>query len=131
MPPHSQWFIRSSLVHLVLGFTVGGLILTAKGVPQAVWVWRLLPLHVELLLFAWLVQLVFGVAYWMFPRILGERRSSTLTWLAFWLLNLGVWTAGLGSIFGIDSAVAFGRLGEVMACVAFVSNALPRLRSVV
>ena len=42
MPRLSVWFVRFSLIHLFLGFTIGGLILANKGIPFAPWVWNLL-----------------------------------------------------------------------------------------
>lgn len=68
MPRISLCFVRASLGYLALGFTLGALLLWNKGVAFAPFVWRLLPLHIEASLVGWVVQLVMGVAYWMFPR---------------------------------------------------------------
>jgi heme/copper-type cytochrome/quinol oxidase subunit 1 len=58
--------------------------------------WRLLPVHIEFLLFGWIVQLVLGVASWIFPRFWRSRGNQTPAWISFGLLNLGVWLAGGG-----------------------------------
>ena len=73
MPPFSRWIIRVALLYLLLGFTVGGLLLTAKGFPVEMntWapgLWRLLAVHIDLLFTGWLVQFIIGVAYWILPR---------------------------------------------------------------
>jgi hypothetical protein len=40
----------------------------------------------------WLSQLIFGVVYWMFPKFSIEkpRRSETLGWWTYGLLNFGL-----------------------------------------
>ena len=71
MPTLSRVAVRLALVSLVLGAAIGAALLAAPtlgGQPP----WRLLPLHVELLLFGWLVQLTMGVAYWILPRTPGS-----------------------------------------------------------
>ena len=62
MPRLSVWMIRTALVHLLVGFTLGALLLANKGVPIHPMVWRLLPIHIELLLLGWTLQLALGVA---------------------------------------------------------------------
>ncbi|HXI35189.1 MAG TPA: hypothetical protein VNH63_13990, partial [Gemmatimonadales bacterium] len=64
----SVWFVRSALVCLVLGFTLGGVMLAAKGTGDTALIPRLLPIHIELLLVGWMLQLAMGVAQWILPR---------------------------------------------------------------
>jgi hypothetical protein len=68
VPLLSVWFIRLSLVYLALGFTFGGLLLLNKGLPISPLAWRLLPAHIEFVLFGWTVQLVMGMGFWILPR---------------------------------------------------------------
>lgn len=129
MPRLSTWFIRSALLHLVLGFTFGGLLLFHKGLPLHPLLWRLLPAHIEFLLFGWTVQLIMGVGFWIFPRFLRSRGDVRPAWLAFGLLNLGMWLVGVGPLPGIPPLVPFlGRLAEAGAIVAFALNAWPRIK---
>lgn len=137
MPRVSRWFIRASLLHLALGFTLGALLLWNKGVPIAPWLGRLLPAHVEFLLAGWVFQLVMGVATWIFPRF-GVRRSphgsEGAAWTAFVLLNGGVWLAALGPLAGPGAGGAAalplaGRLAEAAAAVVFAANVWARVRA--
>lgn len=129
MPRLSCWLIRSALVHLALGFTLGGLLLIHKGVPLHPALWRLLPAHIEFLLFGWTVQLVMGVGFWIFPRFQRSRGNETPAWLAFGLLNLGVWLTGVGPVVGAPTLVLFaGRLAEMGAVAAFALHAWPRIK---
>lgn len=129
MPKLSVWYLRSALVHLALGFTFGGLMLWNKGIPLHPMLWRLLPLHIEVLLLGWTVQLAMGVAFWILPRFQSSRGNTKPAWLAFALLNGGVWLAGLGTTLGAPAVIpALGRLAEVGAAVAFAIHAWPRIK---
>ncbi len=126
MPRLTVWFIRAALIHLMLGFTIGSLILAHKGILISHHLWRLLPTHVEFLFFGWVVQLIMGVAFWIFPRFWRSRGNEKLAWAAFTLLNLGVWLVGVGSLMGLNILV--GRLVEIAAIAAFVAHIWPRIK---
>ena len=129
MPRLSCWFIRSALLHLALGFTLGGLILLHKGIPLHPFLWRLLPAHIEFLLFGWTLQLVMGVGFWIFPRFRRSRGNEKPAWFAFGLLNIGVWLAGLGPTLAAPAFILLlGRLAEAGAVVAYAAHVWPRLK---
>jgi heme/copper-type cytochrome/quinol oxidase subunit 1 len=132
VPRLTIWMLRSALVYLAAGFTFGGLLLFHKGVPLHPALWRLLPAHIEFLLIGWTVQLVMGMAFWILPRFsrAPRRGNVPLAWLAFILLNLGVWLAGLGPAFTASAVLPFlGRLAELSAAGAFVLYAWPRVKA--
>jgi hypothetical protein len=129
MPRLSRWFIRASLVYLALGFTFGGLMLFNKGILLSVWLWQLLPAHIEFLLLGWTVQLAMGVAFWILPRFSSLRGNERAAWIAFVLLNAGIWIAGIGQLIGSPAwMILVGRAAEVGAAVAFVIHAWPRVK---
>jgi hypothetical protein len=129
MPRLSCWFIRAALLYLTVGITFGSLILFHKGIPFYPFIWRFLPLHVEFLLFGWTVQLVMGVAFWIFPRFWRSRGDERPAWLAFALINLGVWLAGAGPLLGAPAwIILIGRLAEAGAATAFAWHAWPRVK---
>jgi hypothetical protein len=131
MPRLSCWFIRASLIYLVIGFTMGALLLFHKGVPVYPLLWQMLLPHIEFLLLGWTLQLAMGVAFWILPRYLHRpgRGNEALAWLAFGLINAGVLLAGVGWMTGAPSLVPFlGRLAEAGAALAFVMHAWPRVK---
>jgi len=77
-----------------------------------------------------MVQLAFGVAYWILPRQRGAGRGNErLAWAALLLLNLGVLTVGVGGVMDASGPViAAGRAAELLAAVAFAGHAWPRAR---
>lgn len=129
MPRLSRWFIRAALLYLALGATIGGLVLAHKGIPFYPLAWRFLPLHIEFLLFGWIVQLIMGVGFWIFPRFLRSRGNERPAWLAFGLLNVGVWLAGAAPTLGAPPMVLLlGRLAEAGAVTAFALHVWPRIK---
>lgn len=134
MPPVSVWFIRSALLSLLAGYFIGALLLTAKGVgvPSLPLVWRWLPVHYEVLLVGWLVQLVMGVAYWIFPRFgmtPQARGREDLAWLALALLNGGLWLDCFGSLQQQSFCSVAGRIAEVLSAACLAVNIWTRTRA--
>ncbi len=131
MPRLSSWFVRASLVYLALGFSVGAVLLTNKALGVSSLIWNLLPIHSELLLAGWLIQLAVGVAYWILPRLPGSapRGKPWLTWLAFVMLNIGVLLVIIGSVSPLDSLILLARLLELAGAVAFVVASWQRIKS--
>jgi hypothetical protein len=131
VPRLSVWFVRTALLYLGVGFTLGALILFQKGVPYLGAVWLLLPMHYEFLLIGWTLQLAMGVAFWILPRYLygAARGDERLVWLAYVLLNAGVLSAGLGAWLGLPAGVVLaGRTAEVLAALLFALQAWPRVK---
>lgn len=116
-------------MHLMLGFTLGGLMLMHKGgvMPPAVWLLRLA--HQEVLLAGFMLQLVFGVGFWILPRPAGPLRDRPMM-AAFLLINAGVWLVSAGStLTDWSGMVPLGRLCETGAVVLFIYSIWPRVRS--
>ncbi len=128
MPRLSVWFIRASLIHLLLGLFIGALILAQKGISFYPPVWNLFPLHVEFLLTGWLIQLAMGVAFWIIPRFSnGSPRGPVgLVWLSFALLNAGIFVTALQS--GFPGTLLIGRIAEVGAGILFIVGSWRRVK---
>jgi hypothetical protein len=89
--------IRTALVWIAVGYTLGALVLYNKGVPFWPWLWQLRSAHVQVLLVGWLVQFAAGMAFWILPRLdpHGARGNERLVWASYLLLNSGVILAAL------------------------------------
>lgn len=92
MPRFSQYSIRTALIHLALGTTLGAIILADKGLHIAPWLWTFKASHVHLLLIGTMVQLACGVAVWILPRLnaKNDRGNLYLVWISYGMLNGGV-----------------------------------------
>lgn len=92
MPPLSRWYIKAAMIYLVAGLLVGALqalqqpwhlpaVLAAAG-----------PASVHMLVVGWITQMIFGVAYWMFPKDTAEtpRGNNAIAVATIVLLNAGL-----------------------------------------
>ena len=129
MPSLSRAFIRAGLFWLLLGCLVGVLLGAEPGLAPIRVAW------IHMLVVGWLTQLIFGVAYWMFPRHSAQtpRGDERLGWMSFGLLNAGLlcrvvgepWQASQGDAAWLLALSALLQLG---AALGFVINTWPRIR---
>ncbi|MCL4238165.1 MAG: cbb3-type cytochrome c oxidase subunit I [Anaerolineae bacterium] len=92
MPRLARWFIKAGLLYFALAVVAGVLIQARTEIDLPSWAGTLNPVYVHLLTVGWITQLIFGVAYWMFPKFSKEhpRGSEKLGWATFILLNIGL-----------------------------------------
>jgi hypothetical protein len=87
MPTITRWFVKASLISLVLGL-VTGVWQQVPGMSAT----GVFPVYLHLLTFGWLTQLIFGIALWMFPVYskAQPRGPEWLGWGIFAALNAGL-----------------------------------------
>ncbi len=129
MPRYSVIAVRLALAHLVVGSAFGAIVLAAGGLPG----WSLPPAllafgrlaHPAALQFGWMLQLVFGVAFWILPRFLEgpPRGREWPAWIALVAVNAGVAAAYAGYLTLSHGLVAAG-------AAAFAVHAIPRIRAI-
>ena len=92
MPTLTRWFIKTALVYFVTALALGTAIqsrslVTALPALSVIW-----PAYIHLLMVGWITGLIFGVAYWLFPRSdrLRPALSERLGWAAYGFLNTGL-----------------------------------------
>lgn len=138
MPALSRWCVRCALAYLMAGMAMGSwmLIVQARdghgpGAPWGV-------LHAHLLLVGFLLLLIFGVAFWMFPKVAGQRPGREVGWIAFALLNAGLLLRlvaepmsdrGRGAP-AWDVLLGVSAVLPALAAVAFALAVWPRVRAV-
>ncbi|MCL4869744.1 MAG: hypothetical protein KJ063_12320 [Anaerolineae bacterium] len=129
MPFLTRLFLKTGLIYLGAGFTFGALMLANKGITFYPALWRLLPVHIEFLLIGWMVQLALGVAHWILPRLWTLGRGDTrFVWLAYGLLNGGIWLVILASLGVLPPFYLFlGRVAEAAAALTFAVHLWPRI----
>jgi hypothetical protein len=136
MPPISRWFVRSALLWFVLALGTG--VLLAGGVsttiPGTDWILPY-PTYLHLLTVGWLTNLIFGVAFWMFPRYTAQhpRGSDALGWLAYAGLNAGLLLRLIGepsylSGTGTGTLLLLSAGLQLLGAWAFVLNTWPRVK---
>lgn len=129
MPRLSVYFVRASLIYLLIGFTFGGLLLANKGIMISPAIWALLPIHIELAFVGWMIQLAMGIAFWILPRFSKgkPRGDERLSWLAFVFVNTGILCVALQ--ISETAWLAFaGRILETMGLIAFAIGNWKRIK---
>ena len=131
MTAPSVWAIRLALIQLLAAFLAGGWLLASRGVPTLPRPDWLLPVHLELALLGWTLQLAMGVAYWMLPKFKsGPPRGKVGPAIAaLMVFNRGVFLVLASSISGVAALELLGRTGEVAGVGLFAANALPRIKA--
>lgn len=123
MPLISRLMIKLSLVYLFLGVSLGALMLINKAWLISPILWFVLPIHIEFLIFGWIIQFTLSVAYWILPRFLESkgRGNTTLAWLMVFFLNAGILSVAFSG-YGLGSSFALaGRIFEVLAVILFIT----------
>jgi cytochrome c oxidase cbb3-type subunit I len=111
----ARWFIISSIVFFAISAAVGLMVATKFLMPEfmgtAPWLTfgRMRPLHVNGILFGWLLSVDMGLLYYIVPRLCGNRlwseKLGLVTVAAFSLIILGaVFTTLSGRTQGLEYA---------------------------
>jgi len=131
MPRLTVWMVRASLLHLGIGFTAGMLMLFNKGILIDAFIWRLLPVHIEMLMLGWTMQLAMGVAFWILPRFSNGARygNERLGWAAYMLLNSGVIIFIAGALTNETLLSFLGRALTFAAVICFAVMIFPRIKA--
>lgn len=119
--------IRAAFLFLALGIGIG-----VAFAAQRAWGARWYPLHAEFNLWGWATLLVYGMAYHMLPRFVGQPlRWPRLATLQSWLALGGVSTAALGWLIAPHEGSLWlrgmGGLLQFGAALLFASLMMPLL----
>ncbi len=131
MPALARLYVRTSLIYLLVGGVLGGLLLWNKGEVLSPGMWMLLAAHIALLTWGWLLQLTLGVCYWILPRLGGQRPRAWLAAAAYGCLNAGLLLAAAQPWLPSLWLAAGAGLLQFLAGAAFLAHAWPRVRPAV
>jgi hypothetical protein len=133
--------LRAALVWLVIGFALGGLILSDASLPGDWRLW-LTPTHGHILFVGWFFQFAIGVGYWLLPRRRSPERPlgyhAGAAHAALTLLNLGLVLRIVGEpafrtghtgveidlVLGVSAVLQFG--AAVIVATQFWRRVIPR-----
>lgn len=138
MPPLARWFVKSAL----LSFVASLLLALAGALPgvteRSPAFAALTPVYVHLFMVGWITQMIFGVAYWMFPRHSAEapRGSEALAVATYVALNLGLLARVVGEpMLALSpgppwrAVLVASAVLQWLAAVAFAVNTWPRVKA--
>lgn len=133
MPREARWLIKTSLLYLVLALGTGlALVLPAARHLAP----HLYPTYLHLLTIGWLTQLIFGVAFWLFPRFSRDRPYGrrTLVWASYGCLNAGLVLRAATEPFSMQDALGrwsltAAALLQGLGGLLFVAHIWPRVKT--
>lgn len=133
MPREARWLIKTSLLYLVLALGTG-LALVLPAAPRLAPNLYLTYLH--LFTVGWLTQLIFGVAFWLFPRYSREQLHGhrALVWASYGCLNAGLILRAATEPFPVRDdlgrwALAAAALLQWLGGLLFVVHIWPRVKT--
>ncbi|HEU4763308.1 MAG TPA: hypothetical protein VFS28_01550 [Gemmatimonadales bacterium] len=134
MPRLSRWLVRTAFVHLLLALTLGVVALSPRA--QAAWpaLGRAAPAELHLFVVGWITQLIAGVAYWLFPRVVrGAPAEDPRGWWVYAGLNLGLALRVAGEPWAgaawAGPVLAGSALAQLGAGIVLVVSLWPRTRA--
>ncbi len=139
---YQRLLIKASLIYFLIGVLLGFFMELANFYPSFEFIWRYRTTHVHLLLVGFVIQLIVGVALWMFPRKskgTPEEKLRALEvenkrgLLLFYILNAGTIIRsifeGISDIGKLYSQLALlGMFLQVVAVFYFLILLFPRVR---
>jgi len=141
MPRLTRYFIKTALIYLVASLLIGALVLAraAFDLPSelAAALAALTPVYFHLFMVGWVMQLIFGMLFWMLPRQSKERPrgNESLAWIAFVTINVGLLMRAIGEPLvtlqpdlGAGWLLALSAVLQLIGGWAFIGNAWPRVR---
>ena len=134
MPLVSRIMLRFALIYFVISALIGAFLLADKASSIHPNIWQLLPVHIECILFGWVIQFTLGTAYWMLPRLLiGEPRGNRrLSFLIPICLNIGIFLVIISYLLPLEAEIKYvGRLLEFIAVSIFIALHWKRVSKVV
>ncbi len=131
MPRLTVWMVRTALLELGIGFTLGMWMLFNKGVLIDPYAFALLGAHIEIMLLGWTIQLALGVAFWILPRFPQPPRygRERLGWLGYGLINGGVLLVVLDTWISLNWLPFAGRALELAGVISFAILIWPRVKA--
>jgi len=123
VPPLTRWYIKLSLVYFVAALAAS--VWQAAGGP----LW-LTPIYIHLLVVGWITGMIFGVAYWMFPKFSKEqpRGADGLAVATFALLQAGLLLRIVAEPLQAGGLLVLSAVSQWLAGVGFIANTWPRVK---
>jgi hypothetical protein len=137
VPVLTRWYVKTAIVYLVIALLLGAVLAGNGLVPLPAFLLLAAPAQIHLFVVGWLTQLIFGIAYWMFPKATAQqpRGNDALAVLTYVCLNLGLVTRVIGEPWqAVTPGVVAGTLLvtsgvlQWLGGVGFAVLAWPRVR---
>ncbi len=132
---YQRWMIKTSVVYLIVGILLGLFMFLGYHFPAFSWALRFRTTHVHLILLGAVIQIIMGVALWMFPR-----RKTPPYWtpdpeglVLYVIFNVGTVLRSLTEAWSREATWAYGAalvgmMLQILGIVYFGILIFPRIR---
>jgi hypothetical protein len=123
VPPLTRWYIKLSLVYFVAALAAS--VWQAAGGP----LW-LTPIYIHLFVVGWITGMIFGAAYWMFPKFSKDqpRGVDGLAVATFALLHAGLLLRVVAEPLQAGGLLVLSAVSQWLAGIGFIVNTWPRVK---
>ena len=138
MPRLTRYFIKTALVYLAVALALGLLLALRSTVDLPAELLALTPVYFHLFMVGWVMQLIFGMLFWMLPKYSRERPRGPerLAWAAYVLINTGLILRVIGeplvavrSDLGAGWLLVLSALLQLIGGWAFIVAVWPRVKA--
>lgn len=138
MPRLTRYFIKTALVYLAAAMLLGLLLALRATVDLPAELLALSPVYFHLFMVGWVMQLIFGMLFWMLPKYSRERPRGPerLAWAAYVLINTGLILRVIGeplvavrSDLGAGWLLVLSALLQLIGGWAFIVAVWPRVKA--
>jgi len=138
MPRLTRYFIKTALVYLAVAVAIGLLLAARSTVELPPELLALTPVYFHLFMVGWVMQLIFGMLFWMLPKYSRERPRGPerLAWAAYVLINTGLILRVIGeplvavrSDLGAGWLLVLSALLQLIGGWAFIAAVWPRVKA--
>lgn len=131
---YQRLLLKTALIYLILG-AILGLFLHLRPHFPLFSLGKFRTMHVHIILFGFLIQLIMGVALWMFPRKkkIPRYTSENEGLILYALLNSGILIRSIFEPFSWDSTIYYnlallGMVLQIVSLIYFITLILFRIR---
>jgi hypothetical protein len=112
---------------MVLALLLGTINLSSNFIQIPTFFVFITPVYFHFYMVGWITQLIFGVAWWMFPVITMEntKGNEKLAWLLYFLLNTGLIIRSIAEPFNtLEPEQIWAKLLVISAIIQFIAGIL-------
>jgi len=137
---YQRLMLKTSLIYLLIGIMIGLLMFLSYQFKNLSWTYNLRVVHTHLILVGFVIQMIMGVALWMFPQkptkdISIEKRFTTEKegMILYLIFNSGIILRSFFEPFSRLNLICFyialfGVILQIIAIIYFLILIYPRIR---
>jgi heme/copper-type cytochrome/quinol oxidase subunit 1 len=125
MPRLTRWYLKLSLLYLIGAIGLRLMLSANRPLGLSIPTGAFEAISYHLFMVGWVTQLIFGVVYWMFPKVSKDkpRGDERIAWFVFWSLNLGLVLRLVGEpALSINPSLVWGWMLASSAILQFLAG---------